>query len=120
MSTSTMKLERISFEFLPAEIICLIVDWVGALELAENKRLLRSEHSLCICGDGEQERWYQLKEQCKALLWHSGILKLSSLSRRLRAMLFASRQIRGISVPFCNSALDRLEDVSKRLKQDVR
>lgn len=90
------------------------------MKLAENKLLLQSEHRLCICVDEEQESWYRLKEQCQDLLWHSGILELSCLWRRLRAMLFESRQIRGILVPFYNSALNRLEDMSDRLKHDVR
>jgi hypothetical protein len=95
-------------------------NWTATIEVAENKRLLASEHRMCHCGDDEQERSYWMKEQGEDLGWNSGILKLSSLSRRLRSILFDDRKLRGISMPFYSSSLDRLSDISGELKGDVR
>lgn len=75
---------------------------------------------MCDCGDEEQERAYQMKEQGEDLGWKSGVLKLSLLSRQLRSILFEHRRIRGISMPFYASALDRLTAMSDQRKEDVR
>jgi hypothetical protein len=112
--------EPATFHSLPPELLIIIADWMVAIEVAENKRLLPSEHRMCDCGDEEQERAYRMREQGEDLSWHSGILKLSSLSRHLRSVLFDNRKIRGVSIPFYVSALDKLTDISDRLKEDVR
>jgi hypothetical protein len=115
-----LQQEPATFHSLPAEVIILIAEWTAVVEIAENKRLLTSEHRMCHCEDEEQERAYRMKKQGMDLGWHSGILKLSSLSRHLRSVLFEHRKIRGISLPFYISALDRLTDISNRLEEDVR
>jgi hypothetical protein len=112
--------EPATFHSLPPELLIIIADWLAAIEVAENKRRLPSEHCMCHCGDEEQEHAYRMKEQGEDLGWHSGILKLSSLSRHLRSVLFDNRKIRGVSMPFYVSALDKLTDISDRLKEDVR
>jgi hypothetical protein len=110
----------VTFHSLPAEVIVIIADWMAAIEVAENQRLLTSERRMCHCGDEAQERFYLMKEQGEDLCWNSGILKLSSLSQQLRSILFEHRKVRGVSLPFYLSALDRTTDMSDRLKEDVR
>jgi hypothetical protein len=112
--------ESVTFHSLPPEIIVIIADWMAAIEVAENQRLLTNERRMCHCEDEEQERSYLMKERGEDLCWNSGILKLSSLSRQLRSILFEHRKIRGISMPFYLSALNRTIDMTDRLKEDVR
>jgi hypothetical protein len=112
--------QQATFQSLPPEIIIIIADWTAAIEVAENRRLLTSEHRMCHCEDQEQERAYGMKEQGEDLGWKSGVLKLSSLSRQLRSILFEHRKIRGVSMPFYASALDRLTAMSDKRTEDVR
>lgn len=90
------------------------------MEDMESRRLLDSEHRLCVCQDEMQEQYHALKATSKDLRFHSDILKLSSLSRYLRAVIFHSRKLQGISMPFYRSALDRCAAIRDVLKEDVR
>jgi hypothetical protein len=112
-------MDPISIHSLPAEIINLIVDFIGIREETDNRRLLPSEHKLCVCSDAAQERYYHMKTKQQDLRFHSDTLKLSSLSRQLRMIIFDSRKIKGLSVPFYRSALNRLMDMPEDRRNDV-
>jgi hypothetical protein len=105
---------------LPPEILGLITEWIGAMEAVENPRLLRSERKMCICEDEEEERYHRYRRSLHDLPFHSGVLKVSSLSRRFRNIIFESRHLRGISMPFYRSSLDRCANIRDSLKRDIR
>lgn len=119
-SSATIILQMVDIHSLPPEILGLITEWIGAMEAVENRRLLRSERKLCICEDEEEERYHRYKRSRHDLPFHSGVLKVSSLSHRFRNIIFESRKLRGISMPFYRSSLDRCADIREGLKQDIR